>query len=88
MATNAAFINSTRGLVSTFLITLEQMDSLRKEFAALDLGTVLVDDDFIDPSPDVDITKLEFTDAIDSIIFIVDALEGSGHDTNLYRMKR
>lgn len=76
------FILRARTIASSLVGVLSQFDALKAEYDALDAGNVLGDPDFAGS----DVTKSEFVSGISSLQHVADA-RGSGHATNLYRMK-
>lgn len=76
------FVARTRFLSGALVNLLAQIDALKLEYDSLDAGKALTDDDFLAS----DITKAQFLDGISSLQHVADA-RGSGHATNLYRIK-
>jgi hypothetical protein len=83
MAVNSDWISRYRSADTAFLTALEDLQALRQQYDALDLGSTLTDDDF---TGHPDITKADVTAAVASVEAIGGFID-QGHDSNLYRLK-
>jgi hypothetical protein len=84
MAVNADWISRYRAADSAFLTALEDLNALRQQYDALDLGNALQEEDFT--GANADITKEDVTAAVASVEAITGFVD-QGHDSNLYRLK-
>jgi len=81
----ANFIKIYRQTVADLIISLETLRSLRAEWDALGYSTGMADGDFFEENSGI--TAAEFATAVSSSGVLYDAFSGSGHDTNLYKVK-
>jgi hypothetical protein len=79
------FIADTRGQVGVLLQAMQTLNGLRQEYDALNLGSILVDADFV--GDNAGITAAQLVAAYSSVAAI-QSLLASGHNTNLNTVRR
>lgn len=80
------FISLYRMNVSKFLDAWAELETLKKEYDALDYGTALdQEDDFV--GENAAITKVDLANAVSSIATIGTAITDGFHHTNLYKVR-
>lgn len=77
------FISKIRSTVTAFNSAIDQFNSLNRQFVALDLGGVLVDEDFTGANDGI--KAQDFTDAIKLIDGVLKNLP-AGSDALLYKI--
>jgi hypothetical protein len=80
------FISLYRMNISKFLDAWAELETLKKEYDALDYGTALdQEDDFV--GANADITKADLVDAVGSMTTVGAAITGGFHHTNFYKVR-
>lgn len=80
------FISLYRMHISKFLEAWNELESLKKEYDALDYSTTLDQEtDFV--GENAEITKADFVAAVGSIATIGATITGDFHHTNLYKVR-
>lgn len=84
LAQKEDFIARQRAVIKSITDSFQGAIALGREYAALDLGSELTDDDFV--GVNAGITKADFLAAIASLQAI-DQFAAQGHATNLYKVR-